>query len=92
VRLHTQLAGGRVLIKVEDRCGGLPSGTPEKLLLPFIQSGQDRSGLGLGLDICRRSVEANNGILRVRDLPGFGCIFTIDLPVQGDDRPMSLAS
>jgi hypothetical protein len=36
--------------------------------------------LGLGLSICRRSVEANNGALRVRDLPGSGCIFTIDLP------------
>jgi signal transduction histidine kinase len=92
VRLHAQVVGGRVLIKVEDHCGGLPSGIPEKLLLPFVQSGQDRSGLGLGLDICRRSVEANNGILRVRDVPGCGCIFIIDLPVHGADRPMSLAS
>jgi signal transduction histidine kinase len=92
VRLHAQVAGGRVLIKVEDHCGGLPSGIPEKLMLPFVQSGQDRSGLGLGLDICRRSVEANNGVLRVRDVPGSGCIFTVDLPVQGASRPMSLAS
>jgi len=92
VRLDAQVVGGRVLIKVEDRCGGLPSGAPEKLLLPFVQSGQDRSGLGLGLDICRRSVEANNGILRVCDVPGIGCIFTIDLPAQWVNRPMSLAS
>jgi signal transduction histidine kinase len=92
VCLYAQVAGGRVQIKVEDRCGGLPSGAPEKLLLPFVQSGQDRSGLGLGLDICRRSVEANNGILRVCDLPGIGCIFTIDLPVQWAKRSMSLAS
>ena len=91
VRLSAQVAGGRVLIKVEDRCGGLPSGTPEKLLLPFVQSGQDRSGLGLGLDICRRSVEANNGILRVRDVPGIGCIFTIELPLQAANLPKSLA-
>jgi signal transduction histidine kinase len=51
-------------------------------LLPLIQNGEDRSGLGLGLDICRRSVKANNGILRVRDVPGVGCVFTIDLPAQ----------
>jgi signal transduction histidine kinase len=80
VHLHTRLVAGRLLIEVEDHCGGLPAGTPEKLLLPFVQSGEDRSGLGLGLDICRRSVEANKGILRVRDVPGSGCIFTIDLP------------
>jgi len=82
VSLNAHVAAGRVLIEVNDHCGGLPSGIPEKLLLPFVQSGQDRSGLGLGLDICRRSVEANNGVLRVRDVPGSGCIFTIDLPIR----------
>jgi signal transduction histidine kinase len=80
VRLHAHVAGGRVLIDVEDHCGGLPSGIPEKLLSPYVQTGQDRSGLGLGLHICRRSVEANKGVLRARDVPGSGCVFTIDLP------------
>jgi hypothetical protein len=31
-------------------------------------------------DFCRRSVEANNGVVRVRDIPGAGCVITIDLP------------
>ena len=83
VRLHAHVHEGRVLIDVEDHCGGLRPGVPEKLMLPFVQNGDDRSGLGLGLDICRRSVEANNGILRFRDMPGLGCVFTIDLPAQG---------
>jgi signal transduction histidine kinase len=80
VRLHAHVTGGRVLIEVEDHCGGLSSAVPEKLLAPYVQTGQDRSGLGLGLDICRRSVEANKGVLRIRDVPGSGCVFTIDLP------------
>jgi C4-dicarboxylate-specific signal transduction histidine kinase len=50
----------RVLIDVEDRCGGLPTGAPDRMFLPFAQSGEDRSGLGLGLDISRRGVEAND--------------------------------
>jgi signal transduction histidine kinase len=50
------------------------------MFLPFTQSGANKSGLGLGLAICRRSVEANDGILRVRDVPGSGCVFTIELP------------
>jgi sensor histidine kinase regulating citrate/malate metabolism len=37
----------------------------------------------LGLTICRHSVEANNGVLGVRDVPGSGCVFTIDLPRHG---------
>jgi signal transduction histidine kinase len=80
VWLRGNASGSRVTIEVEDHCGGLPQGATDNLLLPFAQIGLDRSGLGLGLDICKRSVEAVNGILKVRDLPGSGCIFTIDLP------------
>jgi signal transduction histidine kinase len=87
VRLHAHVDAGRVLIDVEDHCGGLGPGIPEKLSLPFVQVADDRSGLGLGLDICRRSVEANGGVLRIRDLPGAGCVFTIDLPVAAASIP-----
>jgi signal transduction histidine kinase len=80
VSLNAYAAADRIRIDVEDNCGGLPPGDAEKLFLPFMQSGEDKSGVGLGLSICRRSVEANNGVLRVRDVPGAGCVFTIDLP------------
>jgi signal transduction histidine kinase len=92
VRLRAYSVAGRILIDVEDHCGGLPAEVPEKLLLPFFQKGENRSGLGLGLDICRRSVEANDGILRVRDVPGFGCTFTIDLPDRSPNQRVALAS
>jgi signal transduction histidine kinase len=92
VQLHAYASADRVLINVEDHCGGLPADIPEKLLVPFVQSSQDRSGLGLGLDICRRSVEANHGVLRVRDVPGCGCVFTIDLPHLSSSYVRSLAN
>ena len=79
VALSAYAAADRILIDVEDRCGGLAPGSAEKMFLPFTQSSEDRSGLGLGLSIARRSVEANGGTLSVRNLPGIGCIFTIDL-------------
>jgi signal transduction histidine kinase len=80
VSLSARASGDRVLIEVADHCGGLPPGAPEKLFLPFTQRSLNRTGVGLGLSICRHNVEANNGILRVRDIPGVGCVFTIDLP------------
>ncbi len=80
VSLSAYAAGDRILIDVKDQCGGLPPGAPEKMFKPFTQGGKDKSGLGLGLSIARRSVEANNGTLSVRDVPGTGCVFTIDLP------------
>ena len=80
VSLHTHTSDARVRIEVADECGGLPAGKSEDLFRAFEQRGSDRSGLGLGLSISRRCVEENGGELHVRDIPGVGCIFTIDLP------------
>jgi len=71
----------RVLIEVEDECGGLPKGEPEDLFHLFEQRSSNRSGLGLGLGISRRGVELNGGTLYVRNLLKRGCVFTIDLPM-----------
>jgi signal transduction histidine kinase len=80
VTLKTHAITDRVLIEVADDCGGLPPGKAEDLFRPFEQRGADRTGLGLGLGICLRGVEANGGRLHVRDVPGTGCVFTVDLP------------
>ena len=80
VQLSASVLNDSVLINVEDRCGGLPTGAAEALFLPAVPCDGDRSGLGLGLHISRCSIEANGGELTVRDVPGTGCIFTINLP------------
>jgi signal transduction histidine kinase len=80
VTLATRGTATHVFIDVEDACGGLPPGSAEGLFRPYEQRGADRTGLGLGLAISRRAVEANGGEIHVRDLPGRGCVFTIQLP------------
>ncbi|MEO8673490.1 MAG: HAMP domain-containing sensor histidine kinase [Tahibacter sp.] len=80
VTLNAHAMADRILIDVEDCCGGLPPGDAENLFLPFTQGDANRTGLGLGLSISRRSIEANGGTLSVRNLPGQGCVFTINLP------------
>lgn len=80
VRLNAYAVADRILIDVEDQCGGLPPGDAENMFLPFTQNAEDRTGLGLGLSISRSSIEANLGVLSVRNVPGTGCVFTIDLP------------
>ncbi|WP_242342965.1 sensor histidine kinase [Anaeromyxobacter terrae] len=81
VSLTTRRASGHVLIEVADQCGGLPPGKAEELFRPFERHGADRTGLGLGLKISLDAVRANGGEIRVRNLPGEGCVFTIELPV-----------
>jgi signal transduction histidine kinase len=80
ISLKAHAIADRVVIEIEDECGGLPPGKADKLFQPFMQRAADRSGLGLGLSISNRAIEASGGRLRVRNLPGKGCIFAIDLP------------
>jgi signal transduction histidine kinase len=91
VSLSAYSSADRIVIDVGDHCGGLPPGDAEKMFVAFSQSGADRSGLGLGLSICRQSVAANNGLLSVRDVPGSGCVFTIDLPRYSVRGPSAVA-
>jgi len=80
VILAAHIDGNHVHIDVQDHCGGLGPRNHDDLFQPFTQYGTDRSGVGLGLSISRRSVEASHGTLSVRDLPGSGCIFSVRLP------------
>jgi len=81
VVLSAHTSTDRVLIEVEDECGGLPAGDPALMFRPFERRSIDRTGLGLGLSISQRGVEANGGKLDVRNTPGTGCVFIIDLPM-----------
>lgn len=80
VTLNAYASGDRIRIDVEDNCGGLHPGDAESMFRPHVQRGADKSGAGLGLSISRRSIEANEGTLTVRNVPGTGCVFMIDLP------------
>lgn len=80
VTLRVGVTDERVLIEVQDECGGLPEKTGDDLFKPFEQRGADRTGLGLGLAFSRWGIEANHGRIYARSLHNIGCIFTVDLP------------
>jgi len=80
VTLRVGVSTERVFIDVEDECGGLPAGKVDELFSPFQQRSSDRTGLGLGLAFSRWGAQANKGQLQARNVPGKGCVFTVDLP------------
>ena len=82
IQLRARAAEGRIVIEVEDSCGGLPVGDKEKLFDPFVQAGKDRTGFGLGLAIAKQAATAHRGDVRVHDVPGHGCVFVLDLPIE----------
>lgn len=81
VALTARRTPTHALIEVSDQCGGLPPGKLDALFRPFERHGEDRSGLGLGLKISLDAVRANGGEIRVRNRPGDGCTFSVELPL-----------
>ena len=73
-----------VLLYVEDRGAGIPSGEHEKIFERFYRLGselrRETQGVGIGLSIVRHIVEAHGGKVTVRSNPGQGSRFTIVLP------------
>jgi signal transduction histidine kinase len=75
--------GDHVAIRFADDGPGLPPGTPEKLFEPFRTT--KKGGLGLGLALVQRVVDAHGGEIRVERLPR-GTAFTIVLPAAPEPR------
>jgi signal transduction histidine kinase len=90
VILRVRAGAERVLIEIEDECGGLSDADPDNLFRSFEQQGKDRTGLGLGLAFSRWGAEANNGQIYARNLPAQGCVFTVDLPRRASPAERSM--
>ena len=50
------------------------------LYKPFMSGGFDQSGMGLGLTIVQRAVFLLGGKISVRNNPGTGCAFLVEIP------------
>jgi signal transduction histidine kinase len=78
VSVRVREEGLRLIVEVEDECGGLGEDVP--LFRPFMQRANHNGGVGLGLSIAQHAVHAHGGEIGVRDLPGRGCVFVVTLP------------
>jgi signal transduction histidine kinase len=85
VTLRVQARGERLLMEIQDQCGGILESKQNVFQAFGDRRGADRSGLGLGLSIARQAVRAHGGDIQVRNMPGEGCIFTIDVPLAAED-------
>jgi two-component system sensor kinase FixL len=74
-----------VQVEIRDNGPGFPSEVLENSHKPFFST--KREGMGVGLSICRRIIEAHGGAFEMSNHVAGGARVTITLPIRGaDDR------
>jgi PAS domain S-box-containing protein len=87
VEVRARQVDGMVEVAVRDQGPGIPPEEQARLFQRFSRgSTRAGEGLGLGLYITRRLVEAHGGTIRVESTPGEGSTFTFTLPVAPENE------
>jgi signal transduction histidine kinase len=82
---------GQFVIEVKDEGIGISPADQPRIFEPFFRSDRSRTratgGVGLGLAVVRRIVEAHHGTVEVVSEPGQGARFTVTLPLEQAASP-----
>lgn len=81
--LSASLQGDMIAIAVQDTGTGIPPENMGKLFEPLFTT--KTKGIGLGLAVSQRLVEANGGRIEASSQPGHGSTFTVTLPVYKEE-------
>jgi signal transduction histidine kinase len=95
VEIAAKGEGGGLDIEVRDDGPGMAPHVAERAFEPFYRGDASRDrrtgGVGLGLSLVRRIVEAHGGRVELSTAPGRGTAFRVHLPAAGSLPPPSAA-
>ncbi|MBX7219181.1 MAG: FHA domain-containing protein [Blastocatellia bacterium] len=88
ITVTLRLESGDVVIRVADNGSGIPPEILPRIWEPFFTTKGDE-GTGLGLEICRRIIEAHGGTISCESEVGRGTCFIIRLPIRPETEELS---
>lgn len=77
--LHSHVQNDMIIIMVKDTGMGISPENMNKLFEPLFTT--KTKGIGLGLAVSRKLIEANGGRIEVQSEAGVGSVFTVYLPI-----------
>jgi signal transduction histidine kinase len=80
LRIETYLFKDKVEVAISDSGSGIPSEQMEKIFDYYYTTKE--KGVGLGLPIAHRIIEAHGGHLKVESRVGYGTKVIVTLPVE----------
>ncbi|MGI8688855.1 MAG: ATP-binding protein [Thermomicrobiales bacterium] len=80
------VANGRMTVSVQDEGPGVPVEEQGRIFQRFHRASTGTQGMGLGLYLCQRLVEAHGGRLWVESAPEAGATFRFTLPIVGREE------
>jgi len=84
--------GGRAVVEIHDTGSGIPREVIARVFDPFFSTKTPRSGMGLGLAICRNLLNRFGGEIRAESVPGSGSTFRVTLPAACPEATAASAS
>jgi PAS domain S-box-containing protein len=82
ISITSKQANGQLEVYFADTGVGIPEDVLPKLFSPLFTT--KAQGMGFGLSICKRIVEAHKGKINVKTIKGKGTTFTLTLPLNPD--------
>lgn len=85
ITLGADATGPQMIVSVQDEGPGIPPEQQEQIFQRFHRASTGTQGMGLGLYLCQRLVEAHGGRIWVESAPGQGATFRFTMPVVQEE-------
>lgn len=84
VTVTTDVAAGAIWIRIADTGPGIAPEHLDRIFEPYFTTKE--GGTGLGLALARKIAQEHGGEIRAENRPGGGALFTVRLPLAGDEK------